>query len=406
MKKLAIISSYKELCGIASYTSILEKEFKKYFEVDIIRLDTRILRSDKKNIIKMANAHIDEISNLVKNYDYINIQFESSLFGSIPELVTNRVLKIIKNCKNLIFTFHSINLNSEKINKRKLLSKSIISEIKSYRNHKRLVNIYYSIINCIKDIDKKEGRNMSIMVHTPDSRKEIELTFEFNKVFDYPLSMLSKEEREILISEQDIIDFKKKYNFEQKDKILGIFGFVSAYKGHMVAIKALELLPKEYKLIIFGSQHPASLKNGQKIDPYLGKLLEEINKSKILGQTNDEKMGRIKFAGSVNDDEYMEAIRCCDYIILPYVEVGQMASAVATQVLEAKSRGIFSNTKTFFELEKYYPDSFEKIDVGNYFELAEKILNYKKDHTQQLIKNLNKYNLENNILNYKRIFEL
>ena len=406
MKKLAIVSSYKELCGIASYTAILEKEFKKHFEVEVIKLDTEILKSNKENLVKMGNKHINEIAEKIKEYYYVNIQFVASLFGSDFKLISERVSKIIRNSKNLIFTFHSINLNDIKLNKKKLLTRQIFNEINIVKNQKKIKKLYHSIISQISSENKQANKNLSIMVHTEDSRKEIQKTFEFNNVYDFPLSMLSKEERDIKITEENKLKFKEKYGYKKNDIILGIFGFVSMYKGHLAAINALELLPKNYKLLILGSQHPHTIQENIQINSYLNKLLEKINKSKSLGETNNEKMERLKFAGGINDEEYMEAMRCSDFILLPYVEVGQMASAVAAQVLESKSKGIFSNNKTFFELEKYFPNSFEKIDIGNYYELAEKILNNKKDYNDELEKNLKKYNLENNILNYKRIFEL
>jgi len=58
MKKLAIISSYKELCGIASYTSILEKEFKKYFpEIEMVHI-----QSPYSSITQSTIQYVDEVA--------------------------------------------------------------------------------------------------------------------------------------------------------------------------------------------------------------------------------------------------------------------------------------------------------------------------------------------------------
>ena len=59
-------------------------------------------------------------------------------------------------------------------------------------------------------------------------------------------------------------------------KIIGLFGFVSEYKGHETAIRALKLLPAEYKIIIFGSQHPMSIMQNTKVDPYIDQLIQII----------------------------------------------------------------------------------------------------------------------------------
>ena len=102
MKKLAIISTYNESCGNASYTEVLRKEFSKYYEVDILPLQLDILSSNASNIKKIANKHIDEISQAVKNYDYVNIQFEAGLYGNTKNDILRRVKKIIKASNNAI----------------------------------------------------------------------------------------------------------------------------------------------------------------------------------------------------------------------------------------------------------------------------------------------------------------
>ena len=37
-----------------------------------------------------------------------------------------------------------------------------------------------------------------------------------------------------------------------------MFGFVGAYKGHDIAVKAIKLLPKKYVLAVIGGRHPNS----------------------------------------------------------------------------------------------------------------------------------------------------
>ena len=68
-------------------------------------------------------------------------------------------------------------------------------------------------------------------------------------------------------------------------------------------------------------------------------------------------------------------------------------------------KSLYSNNKAFAELNKYYPNTFSKFDIGNYVELARKIKNYKEDYTEAIDKSLEKYNLENNIRLHMDIFE-
>lgn len=70
---------------------------------------------------------------------------------------------------------------------------------------------------------------------------------------------------------------------------------MSEYKGHETAIRALKLLPAEYKIIIFGSQHPMSIMQNTKVDPYIDQLIQiitedtEYEKNNIKGKTHEEQ---------------------------------------------------------------------------------------------------------------------
>ena len=171
---------------------------------------------------------------------------------------------------------------------------------------------------------------------------------------------------------------------------------------------------KQYKLLIFGSQHPMSIQEFSKCDPYISKLLdmvdelkkqEEINEKDMLTKKEISIVDRILFLGNLDDDEFLDALYCCDFAVLPYMEVNQGGSGIASLVLETKIKSLYSNNKAFAELNKYFPNTFSKFDIGNYVELARKIKNYKEDYTEAIDRALEKYNLENNIKLHMDIFE-
>ena len=81
MKKLAIISSYNESCGNASYTEVLRREFAKYYEVDVLSLQLDVLSSNASNIRKIAEEHIDELVKSLKNYQQCIYIKSSRLLG-------------------------------------------------------------------------------------------------------------------------------------------------------------------------------------------------------------------------------------------------------------------------------------------------------------------------------------
>ena len=404
MKKLAIISTYNESCGNASYTEVLRKEFSKYYEVDILPLQLDILSSNASNIKKIANKHIDEISQAVKNYDYVNIQFEAGLYGNTKNDILRRVKKIIKASNNVILTMHRVDLPksifSLKTFKVLVSSKNIIGNLRRIRNEIYFKSLYKDLIKIMKDHSKNNGSN--IIVHTKRDKKTIERFFDFKNVHDFPLTFLNKEERlrEKNISERN--GFIERYSLNKNDKIIGIFGYISEYKGHETIIKALSYLPDDYKLLIFGSQHPMSIQKYKSCDDYIEKLLQLIeNISKNRKSFNE----RIQFLGNLDDDRFIEALYCCDFAVLPYLEVNQGGSGIASLVLETKINALYSNNKAFDELNKYFPNTFSRFDIGNYMELAKKIKDYKENYTLKIDDCLEIYNIENNIIFHKNIFE-
>ena len=416
MKKLAIISSYNESCGNASYTEVLRREFAKYYEVDVLSLQLDVLSSNASNIRKIAEEHIDELAKSLKNYDYVNIQFEAGLYGNNKKDILRRVKKLIEASNNLIVTMHRIDLPkllfSLKTLKILFSSKNIVQNIRSIKNEIYFKQLYRDIVKIIKKHSKKH--NVNIIVHTKKDKKNIERFFDFHNVYDFPLTFLDKNQRLRKRNEKEREDFVRKYELEKNDKLIGIFGYISEYKGHETIMKALSYLPDNYKLLIFGSQHPMSIQEFSKCDPYISKLLdmvdelkkqEEINEKDMLTKKEISIVDRILFLGNLDDDEFLDALYCCDFAVLPYMEVNQGGSGIASLVLETKIKSLYSNNKAFAELNKYFPNTFSKFDIGNYVELARKIKNYKEDYTEAIDRALEKYNLENNIKLHMDIFE-
>ena len=64
-----------------------------------------------------------------------------------------------------------------------------------------------------------------------------------------------------------------KFGLDPDHRYLGVFGFLSSYKGHLTAIKALEFLPDDWRLVIVGGEHPHALEADRDIGTYLGQIL-------------------------------------------------------------------------------------------------------------------------------------
>lgn len=407
MKKLAIISSWKEPCGIASYVSYLLPEFQKYFKTDILPLKTEILQNTGSNISKMGDQLIDQIASRVSEYDYVNIHFEVGLFGVSRSQVYRRLMKIVKAAKNVIVTFHSINLKGADFHIKNFVCKNPVGELIALEKNNYWPDFYKNVFQEFSKLSKK--KNIHVIVHNRRDRDAIRRITGFKNVHDYPLAMYNAQIRNKVKTEEQRYEFKKKYGLASDDIVLGVFGFVSMYKGHETVIQALSYLPDNYRMIIFGGQHIRGIQPFIPVDKYLSQLLDLIiqkDEKNTKGQDMKKLLRqKIIFAGGVTDEDFMEAMEYSDFVILPYMEVNQMASGVATNALECRAKIIMSNTNCFHELNRYFPNCFKRFDIGNYLELVNCIERWEDKYDENIKKCLKKYNVENNVKNYVAIFE-
>src|SRR5947208_28571 len=80
-KRLALVSTYDDLCGIAAYTRSLEKQLDEFFDVTVFDLDQYLLRSTHGRVRKFADRHIQDICREVRDYDTVNLQLEHGTLG-------------------------------------------------------------------------------------------------------------------------------------------------------------------------------------------------------------------------------------------------------------------------------------------------------------------------------------
>ena len=434
-KKMAIISSYNESCGNASYTEVLRREFQKYYDVDVLALPQNLLRSNYALVAKEGDKYIHDMANKLKNYDYVNIQFEAGLFGNSRGVILRRFKILVQNSKNLIVTMHRVDLP------RNVITKSVIKSIMHFRilqayqeiRNNRFMNLYQNVVELVK----QKGSSASIIVHTKREKDNLQNIFGYQNVSDFPITFLNYDQRQRNRTETDRKNFLEKYGFKENDIVIGLFGFVSAYKSAETVLYALNFLPANYKVAIFGKQHPMSIQENTQVDSYIKSLMNiiedktipmvdqmdlkinaEVQKIKLknaeleenLSKLTEDKLAlsfdhRVFFEGELNDDDFIDALYGCDFAVLPYIETNQSGSGIASLVLETKVKSLFSSSKAFSELQRYYPDCFESFDIGNYIELADKIIKYNHHFECKIEECMKVYNIENNVKNHVAHFE-
>lgn len=425
-KKLAIISSYNENCGNASYTFALKAGFSDHLDVDVIALDLFLLQKTGRVFRQQGDRHIERIALSLKNYDYVNIQFEAGLFGKTAKDIQRRIFILMNAANNLILTMHRIDV--AQLGWKQMLFSLIAAPARGWSlpRVRTFEHLYANMVEECKIMSRT--KNVWIAVHTKRERRIVQEFFQFKNCFDYPLTFLSRAERESAWSAHDKDAFKAKHGFKPDQKIVGAFGYISEYKGYEALVRALPLLPDNYILAIFGSQHPQSVRPRTELDKYLGKLITEIETT-----TNDvvrakalrlralrgtavpeadatkflryDLIDRVRFMGNLPDPEFIEALRLCDAVVLPYVEVGQSMSGVAALGLESGANLFCSNNLAFNEFKKYFGETFHAFDVGNHIEVAQKIASRYDDYKTRRDEVHAKFNLEGNIAKHLEAFE-
>ncbi len=341
-KKLAIVSSYNELCGNAGYTKALSQTLSNHFDVTVIPLNVELLRKKES---KAAQSHLTKICNELQAFDCVNIQFEAGLYGINYKKIYQRFFKIAKSCKKLVLTMHRVDYQIKYpglLSIGKNILKGNFRLIKQAFFNALINNRYAKTYN--KVVHYCKSKKIPIIVHSKREREDIHFHFDYDLVFDHPLSFYEQSYIESLAKDNNREQFCKNFNLPEENIYLGILGFISQYKGYETVLQTMALLPEKYNLIIFGKQHPHTIRMNEQVNEYIKSLMDTILKLKI------EK--RVRFFGLSNDEDFLRALLGCDFNLLPYLEVNQGGSGIAALSLETNSKAIFSQNKTFLELEK------------------------------------------------------
>ncbi|MGP2516659.1 hypothetical protein [Yersinia sp. 2545 StPb PI] len=364
MKKIAIISSFSESCGNAYFTQVLLDSIREQgYEAECVSLNLLLTQSTNRDIRIKADKHISDICMKLKSFDGVNIQFEAGLYGTLPSDIYKRVMKLSLANPNTSVTLHSPRLINDSASQReviKLLMLRIKSGIGLY--FKSLRESVSKRING-RIIKKLAGNKINLIVHTLRAKEQIELMYNYDNVSVHPLKLVPESPN---INENIIQDIKQSYSFSKETKIIGVFGFVNEYKGHSLAIQAMEYLPNNYKLMFFGRQHPQTIKNNELVNGYIASLQKSIINKKLKS--------RVFFMGEYGNDEFISLAATVDFVWLPYVENGQDGSGIAAICFDVAKRVLCSSSFAFDEMLKLISsyDNYMRFDIGNYLELSNK----------------------------------
>lgn len=366
MTRMAIVSSYSESCGNATFTKVLHDTISQYskYQVEVVELDLVLLQSINGSIRIAAARHIEELCSRLVTFDYVNIQIEAGLYGTLPNDIVRRLRKLMRANPNTSVTLHSPRLVPNPTSSRSAIKQLLSLQIKAAL--KNLMSDYHANIH--NRLNRKIVREVAqsghaAIVHTARARRQIKSLYNYDNVYVHPLRLVPDEFQP---NPTVLNDIKSRVGLEQNAVLVGMFGYISRNKGHFDALNAISQLPFHYKLAIFGRQHPQTIKSDGSKDEYISSLIGMVRRTPRL-------RNRVFFLGELNDEDFLQVASAVDVAWLPYYENGQDGSGIASIVMDVCGRVLASASFAFDELNKLIPyRNVMRFDIGNELELAVK----------------------------------
>ena len=400
--RLAVVSSYSELCGIAAYTRCLERQLSEVFDVTVFDLNQYLLRSSHGRVRKFADRHIQEICREIRGFDAVNLQLEHGTLGRAARDIARRFGWLARAAPRLSVTFHTVFEAAafDYLGWLRALSRLRFAEAVAMRAEYNRIHLLSAGI-AARLRRAQHFKPVAIVVHTRRDLWHMKYVYGLRNVYDHPLSFLGAGEAAEIRRSASRRRFPILDALPAGARLVGVFGFIGRYKGFDTVIRALHHLPEDHHLLIFGGIHPNEIRPHQSIDPVVASLFDagyvDTNVAEriraapapgtpavsvaldgamrdLLIQHPKDLSGRIHFLGATSDEEFLQGMAICDTVVFPYLEVGQSASGPISQALELGCRVIASRTHTFMQFGKYPKDAIEYFDIGNHLELAARLL--------------------------------
>ena len=194
----------------ASYTHVLKTAFSEFVDVDVLPLDLFLLQRKEDIFRRAGDAHIRAIAAQLRDYDYVNIQFEAGLFGKTIPDIRRRIGWLIAAAPNLILTMHRIDVEAFPRTRALLqvFKERSFKPLKRRAGSMRFVQLYRGIVEQIGKASKH--KNAWIKVHTKRERRVVTDIYRMPYCFDYPLAFLTPTEREAAWAQSDAQGFREK----------------------------------------------------------------------------------------------------------------------------------------------------------------------------------------------------
>lgn len=316
----------------------------------------------------MAQKALSESLEVIAKADVVFVEFEPGLFGRSQGQIWSTLKAVFRVSKRVVIIYHTVPTMPPPMGR-------------SWRSLYRIAQHHYGqtvFRRLLKTIRTKPAKFAHIVQTRREKTRLTLLGIQEDRILDMPLSYFTRAEKAEFVGPHHRQALDETFGTTGK-QVLGVFGFLGGVKGTKVALKALGLLPTDYHMLVVGGLHPETVVRGTSDQPpvrEIARLLEPTHDAQERPEADakrEELIGRVHFAGAVDNRSFAELMAACDAILLPYEEVGQTSSGPASQALDLQRPIYCTRTGAFRELGKYATDALSFFEIGNHIELAQKI---------------------------------
>jgi glycosyltransferase involved in cell wall biosynthesis len=348
--KILHISTHNENCGIGKYQEMYLQAMRAVdtgVQQDFFPYSPNQIRVTSQT--DLATVYT-ELRQTILDYDIVHIQHEFSFFR--PEQLTT-IVKIIKDAhKPLVSTIHTkpiIRKTTRPIFTPKGILARIIDRAKNTQHIKHVSPLSVSDLVFVHNTFTQQGL--------------IEIGFFPNKIKLIPIPVPEVPEKVSDPYQKQLAFVDGKIDRQPNDIVIATVGYINEMKGTLRAVKALSLLPGNYKLYVFGGMHPQG-----SADDFLDFV------SDYIVQHNLQK--RVYITGFVADDDLLNAyVGHADIVVFPYAKSYPSSSAALNNGF-ANHKPIIATPVTGFKEINANKPYIALTDSFSYYDLAKKIVEF------------------------------
>ena len=338
------ISTHNESCGIGKYQEMyldamhnVDKYVKNIFFPYSPNFMSKMNDTDFSSVL-------NELDEYLEKTDVVHVQHEFSFYGDGQlEKIVNRIKA---SGKPLVSTIHT-NLPYEKLEMSRLSPKWPLLKFRTIVRNKRLV----------KKVQPLDASNLVIVHNSFTKMGLVGIGYNARNIIVKPIPV-PKVLLSVYSSNKTAVDeIYTKIDKKPGDIIIATVGYINEVKGILSAVKALALLPKNYKLLVLGGIHPRA-----ENDVFLDEVGDFILKNGLIK--------RVYITGVIeSDDELNALVRSADIVVYPYGRLYMSSSAALNNGFANHKPIIATRTKAFNEImnEKEYikfTQSFSYYDLA------------------------------------------